>query len=468
MLVYNTKTRKKEEFVPIKENEVTIYVCGPTVYDYFHIGNGRTFIMADIIRRYFEYKGYNVKYAMNLTDVDDKIIKKANQEGVEAIEVSERFISAFLEDTGRLKIRPATIHPKATEHMGEIIDLVKNLEEKGVAYNVDGNVFFEVKKFDQYGKLSGKNVDDLESGARIEVNDEKNNPLDFALWKRAKENEPYWESPWGKGRPGWHIECSAMSMKHLGESIDIHMGGNDLVFPHHENEVAQSEACTGKEFVNYWIHFGFLNIREEKMSKSLGNFFTARDILDQFSPEVIRLFLSQTHYAGPLNFSDELLKSAESGLQKIKGVTKQVLDGIKADNQSGTKVDFDFESFYKSFETAMDDDFNTPKAVAVIYDFTKAFNKVIADQKDINIEFFKSAKEFLDKTAEGVLGIIDYNIEEPGDAELENNLVQLLITLRADAKADKNYALADKIRDQLKEIGIELKDSKEGTSWNKV
>lgn len=468
MLINNTKTRKKEEFKPIKPGEVTMYVCGPTVYDYFHIGNGRTFIMSDIIRRYFEYKGYKVKFAMNLTDVDDKIIKRANEQGVDAKEVSEKFITAFLEDTAKLKIKPATLHPKATEHMGEIIDIVKKLEEKGIAYNVDGNVFFEVKKFDEYGKLSGKNVDDLESGARVEVNDEKNNPLDFALWKRAKENEPYWESPWGKGRPGWHIECSAMSMKHLGESIDIHMGGSDLIFPHHENEVAQSEACTGKEFVNYWIHFGFLNIRDEKMSKSLGNFYTAREIVNRFSPEVIRLFLSQSHYAGPLNFSEELLKSAQSGLNKITGIAKAIMSGIKANNTAGNKVDFDFDKFYKLFEDAMDDDLNTPKAVASIFDFVKAFNKTIAENKDINVEFYQKAKEFLDKTAEGVLGIIDYSEEKSESAGLDNELMELFIKLRKEAKADKNYALADKIRDELKEIGIELKDSKEGTSWNKI
>ncbi|MFA8342247.1 MAG: cysteine--tRNA ligase [Rhodothermaceae bacterium] len=384
------------------------------------------------------------------------------------LKASEKFIAAFLEDTAKLKIKPATLHPKATEHMGEIIDIVKKLEEKGIAYNVDGNVFFEVKKFDEYGKLSGKNVDDLESGARVEVNDEKNNPLDFALWKRAKENEPYWESPWGKGRPGWHIECSAMSMKHLGESIDIHMGGSDLIFPHHENEVAQSEACTGKEFVNYWIHFGFLNIRDEKMSKSLGNFYTAREIVNRFSPEVIRLFLSQSHYAGPLNFSEELLKSAQSGLNKITGVAKAVMSGIKANNTAGNKVDFDFDKFYKLFEDAMDDDLNTPKAVASIFDFVKAFNKTVAENKDINVEFYQKAKEFLDKTAEGVLGIIDYSEEKSESAGLDNELMELFIKLRKEAKADKNYALADKIRDELKEIGIELKDSKEGTSWNKI
>lgn len=468
MLIANTKTRKKEEFKPIKPGEVSMYVCGPTVYDYFHIGNGRTFIMADIIRRYFEYKGYKVKFAMNLTDVDDKIIKKANEQGVDPREISEKYIEAFFEDTAKLKIKPATIHPKATEHMDEIIDIVKKLEEKGIAYNTNGNVFFEVKKFDEYGKLSGKNIDDLESGARVEVNDEKNNPLDFALWKKAKENEPYWDSPWGKGRPGWHIECSAMSMKHLGENIDIHMGGSDLIFPHHENEVAQSEACTGSKFVNYWIHFGFLNIRDEKMSKSLGNFFTAREIVNKFSPEVIRLFLSQSHYAGPLNFSEELLKSAESGLNKIKGVTKAILAGIKADNTNGLKAELDFAKFYKAFEEAMDDDLNTPKAVASIFDFVKAFNKTLAENKDINVEFYQNAKEFLDKTAEGVLGIIDYSEEKSEDAGFEKSLMELFIKLRSDAKNEKNYALADKIRDELKEIGVELKDSKEGTSWNRV
>jgi cysteinyl-tRNA synthetase len=309
--IYNTLSKKVEEFIPINNNEVKIYMCGPTVYDYFHIGNARSFVMADIVRRYLEYKGYKVKFVMNLTDVDDKIIKKANEEKRNPNEVAKDYINYFFEDVAKLRIKTADVYPKATEHMSEIIDMIKNLEQKDFAYNNEGNVFYNVKKFDGYGKLSGKNTEDLEVGARIEINEEKKNPLDFALWKKAKDGEPYWESPWGKGRPGWHIECSAMSCKHLGETFDIHAGGSDLIFPHHENEIAQSEAANNKPFVKYWMHFGFLNINEEKMSKSLGNFFTAREILKKYSAEAVRLFFAQAYYRGPLNFSEELLASAE-------------------------------------------------------------------------------------------------------------------------------------------------------------
>jgi len=320
MLIYNTLTKKKEEFKPINPPNVSMYVCGPTIYDYFHIGNGRTFMMADVIRRYLIYKGYNVKYVMNLTDVDDKIIKKAIEEGVDTKEITKKFEQAFFDDIKKLKIKQADVYPKATEHIKEIEDIISKLEEKQIAYNVNGNVFYDVIKFNGYGKLSGKNIDDLESGARVEVNEEKKNPLDFALWKKAKEGEPAWESPWGEGRPGWHIECSAMSMKHLGETIDIHAGGSDLIFPHHENEIAQSEASSGHEFVKFWLHFGFLNINKEKMSKSLGNFFTTRDILSKYPAEAVRLLFVQSHYASPLNFSKELLDAAQKGAEKIANV----------------------------------------------------------------------------------------------------------------------------------------------------
>lgn len=469
MLIYNTLTKKKEEFFPINGNKVNMYMCGPTVYDYFHIGNGRSFIMADILRRYLEYKGYDVTFAMNLTDVDDKIIRKANEENIEPKKVSEKYIDAFFEDIAKLKVRKANIYPKATEHIGEIINIIKKLEENGTAYNVEGNVFYNVKNFNGYGKLSGKNIDDLEAGARIEINEEKNNPLDFALWKKAKEGEPYWESPWGKGRPGWHIECSAMSMKHLGESIDIHMGGSDLVFPHHENEIAQSEACTGKEFVKYWIHFGFLNIKNEKMSKSLGNFFTAREILKLYPAESIRMFLSQTHYAGPLNFGEDLIQAAQNGLSKITEAARLINQKLEKKNETEAAYIFDFDEYYKKFEEAMDDDFNTPKAVAVIFDFVKAFNKYLAENENVGNEFFVKAKEFLTATAEGVLGIVHFEeLKSDSGNSLEGELIELLIKLRVDAKNDKNYALADKIRVELKNIGVELMDSKTGTSYKKT
>lgn len=462
--LYNTLTKKVEEFVPIDPNEVKIYMCGPTVYDYFHIGNARSFVMADIVRRYLEYKGFNVKFVMNLTDVDDKIIKKANEEKRSTNDVTTDYIKAFFDDIAKLKIKKADVYPKATEHMNDIIGMIKKLEDKKFAYNIDGNVFYDVKHFNEYGKLSGKNIEDLEVGARIDVNEEKKDPLDFALWKKAKEGEPYWESPWGKGRPGWHIECSAMSCKHLGETFDIHAGGNDLIFPHHENEIAQSEAANGKPFVRYWLHFGFLNINEEKMSKSLGNFFTAREVLKKYSAEAIRMFFAQAYYRGPLNFTDELLTAAEKGLEKISNLVDKVSDELKK-NKSGVKPEFDLNSFYKRFEEAMDEDLNTSQAVAVIFDFVKEVNRVIASSESVDVNFYNDVKTFLTKTAENVLGIVDFNKTIAGDDKLVNDLIELLITLRTEAKQNKNYQLSDKIRDRLKELGVVLQDGKEGTSY---
>lgn len=468
MQIYNTLTRKKEEFIPINPPYVTMYVCGPTVYDYFHIGNGRTFIMSDVIRKYLEYKNYKVKFVMNLTDVDDKIIKKSVLEKSDFKSVAEKYTAAFFEDIKSLKVKKADLNPKATEHIGEIIKMIDGLVNKGMAYNVDGNVFYDVRKFPEYGKLSKKNIDELESGARVDVNEEKKDALDFALWKKAKEGEPFWDSPWGKGRPGWHIECSAMSTKHLGETIDIHAGGSDLIFPHHENEIAQSEAATGKKFVNYWLHFGFLNIQNEKMSKSLGNFFTAHEILSKYSAESIRLFFTQTHYAGPLNFSDELLSGAQKGLEKITNLANKIVEEIKV-NKTGVVPQFDIDKFRKSFESAMDDDFNTPQAVAVIFDFVKEANKVIAENENIDAGFYRRLKDFLFSTADSVLGIIDFNNLEKAEttASLENELIELLIKIRNKAKVNKNFALADEIRDELKNIGIVLQDLKDKTAYKK-
>lgn len=464
MYLYNTLTKKKEEFKPIDGNNVTMYVCGPTVYDYFHIGNARSFLMSDIIRKYLEYKGYNVKFAMNLTDVDDKIIKKANAEGIDASEVAKKFSEAFFEDIKKLKVKPATIYPKATEHMAEIIEIISKIEENGFAYNKEGNVFFDVNKFNEYGKLSGKNIDDLISGARIEINEEKNNPLDFALWKKVKPNEPYWESPWGNGRPGWHIECSAMSTKHLGKTIDIHAGGNDLIFPHHENEIAQSECANHSKFVNYWLHFGFLNINDEKMSKSLGNFFTARDILKTYSAESIRMLFCQSNYGSPLNFKAELLDAAQKGLDKISNFISR-LNEIIEKNQTGTNPDFDIEKYKNLFVEAMDDDLNTPKAVAVIFDFVRDANKAIDETVDISSAFVQKIKDFLYSTAEDVLGIIPPIKKEAVDGGLTEKLIELLIQLRINAKLEKNYKLADSIRQELDKLGIVLQDTKTGTSF---
>jgi len=466
LTLYNSLTKKKEEFVPIDPPNVNIYMCGPTVYDYFHIGNARSFIMADVVRRYLEYKDYKVKFLMNLTDVDDKIIKKSNEENMDFNSVAENYINAFFEDIRKLKLKKADLYPKATEHMEDILRMIETLEDKGYAYNIDGNVFYDISKYDDYGKLSGKNIDDLISGARIEVNEEKKSPLDFALWKKAKEGEPFWESRWGKGRPGWHIECSAMSCKHLGEYFDIHAGGNDLIFPHHENEIAQSEAANGKQFVKYWLHFGFLNIEQEKMSKSLGNFFTARDILTRYSAEVIRLFFAQAYYRGPLNFSYELLSSAEKGLEKLKNIVEKINLELSKSQSNGVIPKLDIEQFENKFTAAMDDDFNTAQAVAVIFDFAKEVNRSIAETENINIDFYKKVKLFFDRTAVGVLGIMNFNIEDKSLSEdIDLNFIEQKIEERIVAKNGKNYALADKIRDELKALGVELKDSKEGTTY---
>ena len=381
LILYNTLTKKKEEFKPLNPPNVNFYICGPTVYDYFHIGNARSFIISDMLRRYLIYKGYKVKFVMNITDIDDRIIKKSIDEKISFNEVASKYTKAFLEDISALKLKPADVNPKATEHIGEIINLIKTLEEKGIAYNVDGDVFYDVSKFEGYGKLSGKNLEQLESGARVEINETKKNPLDFALWKKAKPGEPSWESPWGKGRPGWHIECSAMSCKHLGESFDIHAGGNDLIFPHHENEIAQSEGATGKPFVKYWLHFGFLNINEEKMSKSLGNFFTARDILINYSAEAIRLFFAQAYYRGPLNFSDELLQAAQKGVEKFVNLAQKINDELNKDNSEGVYPEIDIKKYLDEFETVMDDDFNSAQGVAVIFDFAKEVNRIIASDQ---------------------------------------------------------------------------------------
>ncbi|VAX25813.1 Cysteinyl-tRNA synthetase [hydrothermal vent metagenome] len=468
MLIFNTLTKKKEEFKPIDPPNVSMYVCGPTIYNYFHIGNGRTFMMADVIRRYLIYKGYNVKYVMNLTDVDDKIINKANEEGVNTKELTQKFEQAFFDDIEKLKIKRADVYPKATEHIKEIEDIISKLEAKQIAYNVNGNVFYDVIKFNGYGKLSGKNIDDLESGARVEVNEEKKNPLDFALWKKAKEGEPAWDSPWGEGRPGWHIECSAMSMKHLGETIDIHAGGSDLIFPHHENEIAQSEASSGHEFVKYWLHFGFLNINKEKMSKSLGNFFTTRDILSKYPAEAVRLLFVQSHYASPLNFSKELLDAAQKGAEKIANVGRIIVEGIKQNNISGSQPHFDIDKYVKSFTDAMDDNFNTPQATSVIFDFVHDINKVLAENDNINSQFFDDAKKFLQSTADDVLGIVDFSdLEKENVDNKDDAWILEQIELRAKAKTEKNYQLADEIRHSLADKGIILEDSKTGTTYKR-
>lgn len=457
---YNTLTRNVEEFTPINAGNVSMYTCGPTVYDFFHIGNARSFVMSDVIRRYFEFSGYEVNYVMNITDIDDKIIKRGNEEGRPSAEVADDFAQAFLDDTKRFGVRRASRHPRATETMDEIIAHIKGLVDRGAAYEVDGDVFFRVAAFKEYGKLSGKKIEDLQIGARVEADERKENPVDFSLWKSAKPDEPSWDSPWGRGRPGWHIECSVMSQKYLGETFDIHAGGNDLIFPHHENEIAQSEALTGKPFAHYWMHFGFLNIDNEKMSKSLGNFFTARDILDKYPAEVIRFYYMQTHYRSPLNFTHEGLEAAKTGLQKLQGLY-DMLDQAK----SGTGS-FDIAPHEERFVTAMNDDFNTSAAFGALFDMAREANAVLHADAGMDDASRAALRDFLARSCDGVFGILKGETDDGGaSSELLGGVMQLMIDLRAEARKEKQWALSDRIRDGLQELGIVLEDSRDGTRW---
>ena len=469
MKVFNTLTRKKEEFLPIEEGKVRMYVCGPTVYNYIHIGNARPMIIFDTVRRYFEYKGYEVNYVSNFTDVDDKIIKKALEEGVSPQEISERYIQTVKDDMKALNIKPATKNPKATEEIDGMIDMIKTLIEKGHAYEKNGTVYFKTRSFKDYGKLSKKNIDDLEAGHReikVAGADEKEDALDFVLWKPKKEGEPYWESPWSEGRPGWHIECSVMSKKYLGAQIDIHAGGEDLIFPHHENEIAQSEAANGKEFAKFWLHNGFLNINNEKMSKSKGNFFTVREIGAQYPYEVLRFFmLSGAHYRMPLNFSDDLMDAAKKGLERITVAVERLTDIINKNNETATSekeknaLD-DLKKLNEKFDQAMDDDFNTADAVSAIFEMVKVVN--VAFDTDSSKEAVQEAKDRIVTLAD-VLGIKVEKQQEILDDEIE-----ALIEERQTARKEKNFQRADEIRDILLEKGIVLKDTREGVKWTRA
>lgn len=467
MKVFNSLTNKKEEFIPIDKNEVKMYSCGPTVYNYFHIGNARPFIIFDTLRRYLEYVGYKVKFVQNFTDIDDKMIKNANAEGITVAELAERFIKEYFIDAKGLNIREATVHPKATENIEAIIDTVKKLEDKGYAYNVGGNVYFRTSKFEGYGKLSHQPLEDLESGARIEVNTDKENPMDFVLWKNKKEGEPYWESPWGQGRPGWHIECSAMVNKYLGETIDIHSGGKDLIFPHHENEIAQSEAANGKPFANYWLHNGFINVDNKKMSKSEGNFFTVRDIVKEFSYITIRFFMLSAHYRSPINFSRDLIIQAETGLKRIYNT----IDNLKfilshcekaemsAEEKEGLKA---LEIYRDKFKEAMDDDLNTADAISHIFTLVRDVNSAIDTNGKYSSEYVEKAISLIDELL-SVLGL-EYK-EEEDDLTAE---VEALIEERQKARKEKNFALADEIRNKLTDMGIVLEDTRQGVKWSKM
>ena len=469
MKVFNTLTKKKEEFVPLEEGKVRMYVCGPTVYNYIHIGNARPMIVFDTVRRYFEYKGYEVNYVSNFTDVDDKIIRKAIEEGVDAETISKRYIAECKKDMEMMNVKPATKNPQATQEIGGMIEMINTLIEKGHAYvAADGTVYFRTKSFKEYGKLSHKNLDDLQSGFReIKVTGEegKEDPTDFVLWKPKKEGEPFWESPWCQGRPGWHIECSEMSKKYLGESIDIHAGGEDLIFPHHENEIAQSECANGKTFANYWMHNAFLNIDNRKMSKSLGNFFTVREISEKYDLQVLRLFMLSAQYRSPLNFSADLMEASKNSLERIRTAAEHQADCLKAAKEGEMTAEEKqnqaaVEELVQKFETAMDDDFNTADAISAIFEIVRLSNSTISEAS--TKAYVSYVKETMDKLCD-VLGIITEKKEEILDSEVED-----LIAKRQQARKDKNFALADEIRGQLLDMGIILEDTREGVKWKRA
>lgn len=469
MKIFNTLSRRKEEFVPIEPGKVKMYVCGPTVYNFIHIGNARPMIVFDTVRRYFEYKGYEVNYVSNFTDVDDKIIRKAIEEGVDAETISKRYIAECKKDMEMMNVKPATKNPQATQEIGGMIEMINTLIEKGHAYvAADGTVYFRTKSFKEYGKLSHKNLDDLQSGFReIKVTGEegKEDPTDFVLWKPKKEGEPFWESPWCQGRPGWHIECSEMSKKYLGESIDIHAGGEDLIFPHHENEIAQSECANGKTFANYWMHNAFLNIDNRKMSKSLGNFFTVREISEKYDLQVLRLFMLSAQYRSPLNFSADLMEASKNSLERIRTSAEHQADCLKAAKEGEMTAEEKqnqaaVEELVQKFETAMDDDFNTADAISAIFEIVRLSNSTISEAS--TKAYVSYVKETMDKLCD-VLGIITEKKEEILDSEVED-----LIAKRQQARKDKNFALADEIRGQLLDMGIILEDTREGVKWKRA
>ena len=466
MKVYNTMTRKKEEFIPLEEGKVKMYVCGPTVYNFIHLGNARPFTVFDTLRRYFEYRGYEVTYVQNFTDVDDKIIKRSHEEGISPEEVAEKYIKEYFIDCDGLGIKRATVHPQVTDNIKEIISFIQDLVDKGYAYESNGDVLFRTREFKEYGKLSHQNIEELELGARIDVDDKKEDPLDFVLWKAKKDVEPGWKSPWGEGRPGWHIECSVMSSRYLGNTIDIHAGGQDLQFPHHENEIAQSECRNGHVFANYWMHNGYINVDGEKMSKSLGNFFTVREIAEKYDLGLVRFFLLSTHYRNPVNFSDTILDQAKAGLERLTNARDNAefmmskLEDTKMSPEETGLVD-ELNSYKTKFIEAMDDDLNTSDAISAIFELAKFMNTNIKDTSSkefigLNIDLFNELT--------GVLNIANKSVEENDDLA---RTVEEMIAKRAEAKKNKDFALADKIREELLEMGIVIEDTRQGVKWKR-
>ncbi len=458
MKLFNTMAKEKQEFIPINPQEIHMYACGPTVYNYFHIGNARPLIVFDVLRRYFEFRGYNVKFVQNFTDIDDKMIKKANEEGITVAQLAERFIKEYEIDAKGLGVRAATLHPKATDSMDAIIGIISALIDKGYAYPLNGDVYYRTRKFADYGKLSHQPLEDLESGARIDVNETKEDPMDFALWKAAKPNEPLWDSPWGKGRPGWHIECSAMAKQFLGDTIDIHCGGQDLIFPHHENEIAQSEAANGCTFANYWMHNGFINVDNQKMSKSAGNFFTVRDVAAQYGYEPIRFMMLSVHYRSPMNYNLDILEQAKSGLERINTCRKNLLFAIEnAQNGDKDQSNSVFLERKNQFIQAMDDDLNTADAISTIFELVRDLNILITN--NASKEILQQALSLFDELC-AVLGIAAAQETKSLDAQIEE-----LIEKRQQARKNKDFKTSDAIRDELKAKGVVLEDTPQGVKW---
>ncbi|MEA4901673.1 cysteine--tRNA ligase [Desulfitobacterium sp.] len=470
--LFNTMNHQKEEFKPRDSGKVAMYTCGPTVYNYVHVGNGRMLVVFDMIRRYLMYKGYDVTFVQNFTDVDDKIIKRGLEEGVDPLVLSQKYIEEYFKDARALHVLPATVHPKATEHIPEMLEIIQGLITKGLAYEVDGDVYFAVDKFPHYGKLSGRSLEDMQAGARVDVDDRKNNPMDFALWKKAKPGEPSWKSPWGEGRPGWHIECTAMSLKYLGAGFDIHGGGGDLVFPHHENEIAQSEGyLDGKPFVRYWMHNAFLTFNQQKMSKSLGNFFTVREVLEHFSGEVVRFYLLSTHYRSPLDFDDENLRMAQKGLERLQTSLRLANEALAKNSPVAVKVELNeellkaAEKARQDFEAAMDDDFNSALAYASLFELGKTMNA--------HLQAYPFASTGLAKAREVLLelaGVLGFDLEHPESQDVEQDeklaeIMEILLSVRLKARQKKDWEMADFIRDQLKDVGIVLEDTPQGARW---